>query len=412
MNLKKNIVIISTMYYPDMGAPSAVLDKYVKKLEDKYNFFVLSKTFKRDVKSQYRIRYITSKIHKLQVLCENNIKEMKYFKISKLMLLAINAYKLFINQFSYPFFNSWEINAYYEAIKTLSRDIKIDAIISVANTWTCQFSAMKYKREQPSIKWLSFILDPFSNFHIYYKYKLFKSYWKRRNIKNEKLIYDTADYLLFSEEMYKFAVDKFNVSKNKAFNMGFALDDIRKGRKPNILLTSGPIKMIYAGMFYQKIRNPKFMLETLNKVDNVNVDLFVDRCECEDILASNISKKIKRYMFVNRDRYEQMICDEYDILLSVGNISTLQAPSKTLELLSTGRPIIHFYFVKDSQFEMIDKYPLGLNIANGEGDAASKITDFCKKVKGECLTFEKVLELYPEYSLDKKTALLESLIER
>lgn len=412
MHTKKNIVILSTMYYPDMGAPSAVLDKYVKKLEDKYNFFILSKTFEMDVKNQYRIRYITSIIHKLQVLCENNIKAKKYFKINKLMLLSINAYKLLINQFSYPFFNSWEIKAYYKAIKTLSREIKIDAIISVANTWTCQFSAMKYKKEQPSIKWLSFILDPFSNFHIYYKYKLFKSYWKRRNIKNEKVIYDTADYLLFSEEMYKFAVDKFNVSKDKAFNMGFALDDIRKGRKPNIISPGEPIKMIYAGMFYQQIRNPEFMLETLNNVDNIKVDLFVDRCECEDLLTSHVSEKIKRYPFANRDRYEQMICDEYDILLSVGNISTLQAPSKTLELLSTGRPIIHFYFAKDAQFEMIEKYPLGLNIANGENDATSKIIEFCKKVKGKCLSFEKVLELYPEHSLDKKTALLESLIER
>lgn len=32
MKQKKNVVVMSTMYYPDMGAPSAVIDKYIKAL--------------------------------------------------------------------------------------------------------------------------------------------------------------------------------------------------------------------------------------------------------------------------------------------------------------------------------------------------------------------------------------------
>lgn len=407
MNQKKNIVIISTMYYPDMGAPSAVLDKYVKKLEDKYNFYIITKTYVPGVVDTQNIRYISNWSHKLSLKCDK-----RNYLPNKICRSAIRGYKLIETQFAYPYANSWEIGKINNILEDLTNKIKIDAVIAVSNTFFCQFATFKYKHKHPEVKWIAFVTDPFSENYVYYKYKLFKSYWKRRNIKNEKLIYDTADYLLFSEEMYKFAVDKFNVSKDKAFNMGFALDDIRKGKMPNILSTGESIKMIYAGMFYQQIRNPEFMLETLNNVDHIKVDLFVDRCECEDLLTSYVSEKIKRYTFANRDRYEQMICDEYDILLSVGNISTLQSPSKTLELLSTGRPIIHFYFAKDSQFEMIEKYPLGLNIANGESDAASKISEFCKKVKGKCLSFEKVLELYPEHSLEKKTALFESLIER
>lgn len=30
MYMRKNIVILSTMYYPDMGAPSSVIDRYVQ----------------------------------------------------------------------------------------------------------------------------------------------------------------------------------------------------------------------------------------------------------------------------------------------------------------------------------------------------------------------------------------------
>lgn len=407
MKIKKNIIIISNMYYPDMGAPSAVINKYLKHLSSKYNFYVITKTYIKGIKDKENIHYISNWSHKLSLKCDGN-KNV----VSRCYRMAIKGYKLIEIQIAYPYSNSWEIGKIYEALEKFSNINKVDAVIAVSNTFFCQLAMLKYKRKHPNVKWIAFVTDPFSENYIYYKYKLFKSYWKRRNIKNEKLIYDSADYLLFSEEMYKFAVDKFNVSKDKSYNIGFTLDDIRKGKQPKNRSADGPIRMIYAGMFYQKIRNPEFMLETLNNVDNIKVDLFVDRCECEDILTSHISEEIKRYPFANRDRYEQMICDEYDILLNVGNISTLQAPSKTLELLSTGRPIIHFYFVRDSQCEMIEKYPLGLTIANGDKDASEKIAEFCKKVRGECMSFEEILKLYPEHSLDKKSLLLESILEK
>ena len=41
---------MSTMYYPDMGAPSACIDKYVQELKDKYNFFIITKTYQSIVK--------------------------------------------------------------------------------------------------------------------------------------------------------------------------------------------------------------------------------------------------------------------------------------------------------------------------------------------------------------------------
>ena len=46
MKQKKNVVVMSTMYYPDMGAPSAVIDKYIKALNCVYNFYYITKTYK------------------------------------------------------------------------------------------------------------------------------------------------------------------------------------------------------------------------------------------------------------------------------------------------------------------------------------------------------------------------------
>lgn len=409
--MKKNVVILSTMYYPDMGAPSACLDKYVHQLKDQYNFYIITKTYVYGIKSDGRVYYISNWMHKLTLKCNDCIQHSVCVCINKLILKFIGAYKLIINQFSYPFFNSWEIKEYYNQLEGLSKKINIDVVIAVSNTWTCQFAAINYKRMHPSVKWVAFILDPFSESHIYYKYKFLKKLWKKCNVKNEGIIYNEADVLLFSDEMYKFALKRFKVSPQKSYNLSFALEDIRKGKQPQPINSNGPIKLIYAGMFYQKIRNPEFMLSTLSKIKNIKLDLFVGRGECEKILDSYISDNVTRTDFVNRGRYEEMICNEYDILVNVGNISTLQAPSKMLELLSSGRPILNFYFEKDYQYYMIEQYPLGLNIGFHEKDAVQKTSIFCEKMRGKCMLFDDILKLYPDFALSKKVSILKSVID-
>ncbi len=409
--MKKNIVVISTMYHPDMGAPSACVDKYVQCLREKYNFYIITKSYIYGVRDTDRIRYISNWAHKLTLWCENNIQISKKVLRSKVLLSILKVYKLILNQFAYPYFNSWEICKSYQILRNLSKEIKVDAVIPVSNTFFSQFAVLKFKKAYCDCKWISFITDPFSENDIYYKYKLFKKFWKRRNIENERRIYNATDYILLSEEMYKFVLKRFSISPYKAYNIGFALDDIRRGKHPQKVKSEGPTKLVYAGMFYQKIRNPRFMLSTLSQLSNIKIDLFVGKGECEDIINQYVSDKISRDNFVNRDRYEDMICNQYDILVNVGNVSTLQAPSKMLELLSTGRPILNFYFIKDSQYEMIEKYPLGLNVSCDETNAVQIIEVFCNKMKGKCLTFGDVLELYPEHALNKKVAFLESLIE-
>lgn len=409
-NKKKNIVILSTMYYPDMGAPSACVDKYVQALKDKYNFYIITKTYKTDIVSdgKYNIRYISNFMHRVILKCNKNIDKLRLVWVSKIILFLCNIYKLFATQFCYPTAGRWEINEYYRELKRLSEEIEINTIIAVSNTFFPQFSVSKFKKTNQNINYISFIYDPFSENYVYYRYKLFKKWWKQKNKKNEGLIYQKADAILFSEEMYCFALNNFRFNLDKAHCIYFPLSDIRKN---NYHVDYSPlIKLIYAGALYKQIRNPEFMLFIMSQVNDIRFDLFVNKGECEEILEKYISTAITRNYFVDRERYEEMICNEYDILVNVGNISTLQAPSKMLELLSTGRPILNFYFTKDNQYQMIEKYPLGLNIGYNEENAVEKVTRFCHRVKGRTLSFEEVSKLYPENALDNQVKLLETLI--
>ena len=128
----------------------------------------------------------------------------------------------------------------------------------------------------------------------------------------------------------------------------------------NPSMNSKVCKLIFAGTLYMKIRNPEFFLSVISKVKDVSLDLFVRKGECEQIINRYAKDNIHREYFVDKAKYIDMLKYGYDVLVNIGNVSTLQAPSKMLELLSTGKPIINFYFTEDTQFNMIEKYPLGL----------------------------------------------------
>lgn len=160
-----------------------------------------------------------------------------------------------------------------------------------------------------------------------------------------------------------------------------------------------------------KIRNPEFFLSVISKVKDVSLDLFVRKGECEQIINRYAKDNIHREYFVDKAKYIDMLKYGYDVLVNIGNVSTLQAPSKMLELLSTGKPIINFYFTEDTQFNMIEKYPLGLNIKNGDLDAVRKIENFCHEMKGKRMTFKEVEVLFPDNNIDSQVGLLKRLIE-
>lgn len=409
----KHIAVVSTLYYPDMGAPSACIDKYMRELRNDYQFHVITRTdcVDFDTCKEYDIRYITSFRHRLTLKCRDNVKRGHKVFLYKLILGFINLCKLIQTQYSFPSAQRWEVNQYAKQLEKLDKEVGVNIVFTVSNTAFPQLATLRFKKHHPEVKWLSFFYDPYSPHYIYYKYKLFRPIWKSLNRKKEQEIYDAADAVLLSSELYKFVTQHFRINPTKCYPLLYPLNDLHCTRKMDNTQSSATCKLFFAGMFYKKIRNPEFALSTLSKVNGIRFDMFVGKGECEDIINKYITENIHREEFVSHDRYVEMICNEYDVLVNVGNVSTLQAPSKMLELLSTGKPILNFYFAKDSQYEMIEKYPLGLNIGLHEDGAVGKIERFCHEVKGKSIPYEEVEQLFPENCLDSQVALLKKLIE-
>lgn len=412
----KRVAIISDMYYPDMSSPSAVIDKYVQSMKgENYEFHIFTITYEKNflpLQEKYvKVHYIHSFMSSIRAWCVCHARTGRLAAIAKLGLKILSIRTALLAQYKYPLANSWEIHDYLKLFSRVSLIVKFDAVISVSNTIFSQFTAKRIKEIWPEIRWITFFTDPFTDHYIYYPILKNKSKLRHRHYIDEMNIYNSSDYNMLTPELYKRALAEFHQPTNKTFLISFVLSDIRKlVAPPPISIEEKVVKVIYAGAIYKKIRNPELVLSVFSQLDDIILDLYTKGNECNDILARYQSEKIHSYPCANRSDYLRMICYEYDILINIGNESTLQTPSKPLELLSTGKPIINFYKVKDSQYELFERYPLGLNLSGNEPNIYDIVHNFCLMNKGKQLNYECIEELFPENLLVNQTKLLAKLL--
>ena len=171
--------------------------------------------------------------------------------------------------------------------------------------------------------------------------------------------------------------------------------------------------VVYAGYLYYEIRNPRTMLEVFSRIRDVDLHLYVagDRF-IRHMLSQYYPDNIAIDGLVSRDNYLNII-NSASVLINMCNTVKLQAPSKLTELISTGKPIINFYYNQDSGYRMIEKYPLGINIANDMdyNDAADKVSIFIRDNAGKSISFDDVKKLYPEHSLSVQMPRVEQVLK-
>lgn len=412
----KNIVVITRGYYPQMSPVSAVLDKYIQLIKYKYNVQIIAipsiLNFGALNDPQISVYYISNSVYKLRLKCEGYYRNHPNF-ITKSLIWLFKLRTAICSYFVDDYVTKWEEDASYKALNDINKAQKVDVIVSLSGAIThAHFAAKRFKESHPNVRWITFFTDPitFQSANYYPSFFNIEKMRKKRYIK-ELSIYNSADYNILLEDLYYDALNKFHQPKEKTICFKYVLDDIRKSILPTNNNNDIGIgcRMVYAGALYKVIRNPQYMLSVISQIDDVHLDMFVRYTECIDIVKKYLSYHINLYPEANTQRYKEMICYEYDVLVNIGNNCKNQSPSKMLELLSSGRPILNFYYYKDSQYEMIEKYPLGLNVGRDDNDAVGKVRDFCKCMKGKQLAFTEVVRLYPENSINKQKDILESL---
>lgn len=190
---------------------------------------------------------------------------------------------------------------------------------------------------------------------------------------------------------------------------GFPMID-RSPLKSSLKTENEKIDLLFCGWLYSDIRSPEFFLKTVSYMDERFRITFMGR-DCEKIYDMVKEKIRAEIIAVPQQTYEvalQTIADA-DILINIGNSVPVHMPSKTLEYINAGKPIINFYKRPDCPtLYYTERYPLCLNVYEGMSDireAAKTVIEFCLCNKGRTVDRNDILSEYrdctPRYIAEK-----------
>lgn len=175
----------------------------------------------------------------------------------------------------------------------------------------------------------------------------------------------------------------------KIVPVGFPMIEEHKHGDTHIISTdSGKINLLFCGWMYSDIRSPKYFLDIVSRLDERFCVYFMGK-EC-DRLRERFDVETKAEIVALPQQPYQTAIDamfDADILINIGNSVPVHMPSKTLEYINAGKPMVNFYKLPDCPTKYYtDRYPLCLNIFEGDGDAesaAEKFIAFCLTQKGK-----------------------------
>lgn len=111
-----------------------------------------------------------------------------------------------------------------------------------------------------------------------------------------------------------------------------------------------PVKVAYFGVLTMGVRTPDNFLSFINELDMNNLEIhWYTNEDSKHMIKSVYSKSSKNFFhdMVPRDEALDLMDNEYHALLNIGNQNPFQLPSKVIEYISTGKPIIHYSEITD-----------------------------------------------------------------
>ncbi|WP_168418327.1 glycosyltransferase family 4 protein [Acinetobacter towneri] len=234
----------------------------------------------------------------------------------------------------------------YRAIKS---EKTTDLLITIAVPYPLHWGAALCRTISPSILkstvWVADCGDPYMGnaFHkrpFYFKYI-------------EKWFCDKADYLSIPVEEARNAYYQEYRDKIKVIPQGFCFDNVNlvKNYKKNNVPT-----FIYAGIFYNKLRDPRPFLDYLI---TLNLDFkFIIYTKTRDILFDYMDKlkgKLYVYDYIPRDQLIHEM-SKVDFLINLENLGEVQSPSKLIDYALSNRPILSINTNTNFDKSLVDEF--------------------------------------------------------
>lgn len=404
----KHIVFLVGSYYPYYSAVGKCMGNIAAEFEKKYKITVISEKnivnqADNDVLNTQNIIRVTTKMHYRRLKIDEKVKKVqginKYYWKCRLLLAKLE--RFIKAAFSKSACDRHVISAYMNGFAKISEPI--DVIIPTCNQFESVVAALQYKSANPNVKIIPYLFDLFADSsNINRGQLLLKSHWKA-NMDYEKRMFEEAACVFHVANWTKHIEQYFPEYRSKSFEVEHPLL-VCKAENTSAS-EDGKIHIVYTGVVDAAIRNPERTLEVLScfNSDNICFD-FYSFGSAENIVErfAARNKIIVAHGQVDSNTAERAR-ESASILLSIGNSGdNLQMPSKLIEYIASGKPIIHFaQNTNDPAIELLERYPLAKIIDLSSEVDEKELYLFVREKAKSTLSFDKIKKLFenadPEY---------------
>ena len=247
---------------------------------------------------------------------------------------------------------------------------------------------------------------------------------------DNEIVFDTcASRIITTDVIFKYynhLPTKINADKVLLLNYPNIVERHLSNHAHNSIVDSfdkTKINLCFIGTFYSDIRNPQFLLNLMDKLCNTNIVLHIlgrlgDCSAMIDEYGSCHGNVI--YHGIASPSIADDIMLQADILVHIGNASDAYMPSKILDYISSGKPILNLCKILSCPtLLLMARYPLGLTVYEYEElteNVISKVVKFCDDNTGKQIPFTTISKLYYdstiEYVGQKFYEVIESVIKK
>lgn len=287
----------------------------------------------------------------------------------------------------------WSLQRAAKLGTKLQRMNSYAAIISVSLPFKSHQIAYKIaKRSNNKPKWFVYEFDPF-----FYNDEIKRCFFRKlyMNILQSST-FNTCDSILVTPELFEFYKNCFGINYTKKMTIvPFAgIQHKHQLHNSDTKSNTDEISILFAGRLYRRIRNPEFALNSfLETHSNIQFSIYTDYDlnELNSVIGND--QRINMYPFVSRQELDVKY-QQSDVLVNIGNTVNFQVPGKLFELITTGKPIIHFSKIaNDPAIKYLERYKISLIIDENKVtplEAAKQIDKFVIENRNTRLSCEEV----------------------
>ena len=356
MNKAKNILIVTHQFVPHQS-PRTTRWKliYDELVNEGFNVKVVTGTRQEGLDS--RIEYIGNKTASGVVsnLRKQSNKDHDSFYKNLALKFLKKLYRFFYKFIAWPDYTMFWVYSIWKNRKKINFDY--DIIISVSLPFSSHVAAYilnKVKRKT----WIMDIGDPFSLKNNAYENNRF--FYKSLNYYFENKFYKLANQIIFTHKEASIEHKEFFNILQEKITIGNPISSFNNTLYQNSKSYDyklEPVKIGYFGILTKGVRSPH---ETLNLFKNLDYVFhwYTNPDSKNMILQNNIDhNKHQFFDMVSREDALEKMGSSFHCLLSIGNLNPSQLPSKVIEYISTGKPVIHFAEIpNDPVIEIAEKF--------------------------------------------------------